>query len=637
MSDVPAMPDGVTRRPQPQDQTIVTMQNLIAMMGEKINSSFEKGFKNFSTKTADAITAPLAIVTEPLESLLGINVKSIFDKDKKPAKRNPKENDVQKMGKEGTGFLFLGNLLGRKKKKEEDDGGLMSTLGGALGLLTGGTLLKPFISKIGGTLLKAAPIGAIAGGLIWAAIDGIKGFMKSEEWGVSKISGTLGGILGGTGEGFKNAFANMGKWALIGVGIGSLAGPPGMIAGGLIGAAVGGILGLIGGQKIASGLDRIGNWFKEMGPKIGNALWNFFLNIPIVKTIIEFTDNIKSIVGDQETTIGEKIGKVVGEMLLFFPRLFTNTVEWITNFLTVTFLGKKGKEGQIVEKSLIAKFSDFVGNIGSMAMKFIFDKVKQGVAFLKSDQFKTFISDLWGGLSSSIKNFLENNEVVQAVKTTIDPILQPLLKVVQPVIDLVVWYFTSMSDLVNDLFNNPEDLISNLWNNFKKLFGIIGNVIVDLKLWAAKFVADILPGGVSGQEVEDWTTKLQEKGLTNKEILTAIEGQKGMGLGQQMESFFKNPQVVQDRIISDIMMKRQPTEVNDAIITKTGEVIHTSPDDNIIATKNSPQMTSTNSEVMNALLQAINTLSERVSQLEPKLVTVVNKGLTTQMSELKTF
>ena len=541
------------------------------------------------------------------------------------------------MGKEGTGFLFLGNLLGRKKKKEEDDGGLMSTLGGALGLLTGGTLLKPFISKIGGTLLKAAPIGAIAGGLIWAAIDGIKGFMKSEEWGVSKISGTLGGILGGTGEGFKNAFANMGKWALIGVGIGSLAGPPGMIAGGLIGAAVGGILGLIGGQKIASGLDRIGNWFKEMGPKIGNALWNFFLNIPIVKTIIEFTDNIKSIVGDQETTIGEKIGKVVGEMLLFFPRLFTNTVEWITNFLTVTFLGKKGKEGQIVEKSLIAKFSDFVGNIGSMAMKFIFDKVKQGVAFLKSDQFKTFISDLWGGLSSSIKNFLENNEVVQAVKTTIDPILQPLLKVVQPVIDLVVWYFTSMSDLVNDLFNNPEDLISNLWNNFKKLFGIIGNVIVDLKLWAAKFVADILPGGVSGQEVEDWTTKLQEKGLTNKEILTAIEGQKGMGLGQQMESFFKNPQVVQDRIISDIMMKRQPTEVNDAIITKTGEVIHTSPDDNIIATKNSPQMTSTNSEVMNALLQAINTLSERVSQLEPKLVTVVNKGLTTQMSELKTF
>ena len=60
-----------------------------------------------------------------------------------------------------------------------------------------------------------------------------------------------------------NMFKNMGKWALIGAGIGSVVPVVGTLVGGLVGAAIGGLLGLIGAKRIAKAFSAVGAWLKN--------------------------------------------------------------------------------------------------------------------------------------------------------------------------------------------------------------------------------------------------------------------------------------------------------------------------------------------------------------------------------------
>ena len=162
-------------------------------------------------------------------------------------------------------------------------GGLaMSFLGTAMtGLTTAFTWLgNAFGPKLLTSLKSIAPWAMILTGLTMAIEDGITGWMKSESWGTSKVSGFLGGFFGGSADGgIKNAFANAGKWALIGAGVGSVVPVVGTIVGGLVGAAIGGILGFIGGKKLAKGFDGIGKWFMEQFNKLIlgpiKAVWDF--------------------------------------------------------------------------------------------------------------------------------------------------------------------------------------------------------------------------------------------------------------------------------------------------------------------------------------------------------------------------
>jgi len=108
----------------------------------------------------------------------------------------------------------------------------------------------------------------LAGGLLWMAWDGIQGYLKKDEWGVSGIAAALGGAFGGTGVGAENAYRNAAKGGLVGGGIGMMVGGPlGLVAGALIGAAVFGIMGYIGGERLAKELDEVGKklskWYEE--------------------------------------------------------------------------------------------------------------------------------------------------------------------------------------------------------------------------------------------------------------------------------------------------------------------------------------------------------------------------------------
>lgn len=110
--------------------------------------------------------------------------------------------------------------------------------------------------KTGGLL---GSVGAIAGtlgiiaGVIWGISDAMTAKNKAEEWGTSEGSAMIGGFLGGTDtNSMTRTGKNMGKFALIGAGIGTLIAPGiGTLIGGVIGGLVGGGLGLVGGENIA--------------------------------------------------------------------------------------------------------------------------------------------------------------------------------------------------------------------------------------------------------------------------------------------------------------------------------------------------------------------------------------------------
>jgi len=138
------------------------------------------------------------------------------------------------------------------------------------------TALKTGAKQAAKTALRYIPLVGAVIGIAEAIADGISGWTSSEEWGVTKISGLLGGFFAGKGEGgIVNAFANAGKWAGIGATAGLVVPVVGPIVGGIIGAVLGGILGWVGGKKLAEGFDSIGTWFNEK--------WNSLVVEPITK------------------------------------------------------------------------------------------------------------------------------------------------------------------------------------------------------------------------------------------------------------------------------------------------------------------------------------------------------------------
>lgn len=156
----------------------------------------------------------------------------------------------------GQAILWYANSLKKGaggKGGGEDKGFLGNMLGSALGPGLGGVL-----GKAGGMLMKAGPIAAIAGSLLWMGFDAVQGYLKSEKWGTSKVSSVIGGMFGGSGKGMGNALKNAAKGALVGGTIGMAFGPIGIIVGALLGAAIEGILGYIGGENIAKWIDSIG-------------------------------------------------------------------------------------------------------------------------------------------------------------------------------------------------------------------------------------------------------------------------------------------------------------------------------------------------------------------------------------------
>lgn len=238
--------------------------------------------------------------TVPNFSLASVPKESeLFNPEPEMINVHPSKEDVAKKG--DLGSILIANILedldfGQDEKKD----GLLSGLMGAFG----GTGIGAVATSMFGTIMKAAPLAAIAGGIIWSVMDGITAVGEAENWGVSNVSAFLGGFFGGTGSGWENVLPNAGKGALAGAGVGLMAfGPVGAIAGLLIGGVVSGVLGYFGGEKIAQVFDSVidslpGIW--EKLKEVTSSIFDFFF-----EGIKNFFTNIKN-KGEGITQIGSE-------------------------------------------------------------------------------------------------------------------------------------------------------------------------------------------------------------------------------------------------------------------------------------------------------------------------------------------
>ena len=165
-------------------------------------------------------------------------------------------------------------------------GGVLMGIGG---VLKGGLALAKFAAGAAGPL-------AIVAAIAKTIYDGVMGAKISEEWGVSKTSGVVGAVLGGTGKGMKNAFAKGAAMGAMGAGIGFMAGGPiGAVLGGVIGSVVGGILGWIGGEKIAKTIQKVTNKLSKLwnGVVDGLGLMVGDFKVYLIDPMIDFFGKMK--------------------------------------------------------------------------------------------------------------------------------------------------------------------------------------------------------------------------------------------------------------------------------------------------------------------------------------------------------
>ena len=236
------------------------------------------------------------------------------------------------------------------------------------------SLLKGLLPAGAAAMLGKLSGGALlAGGLLWMAVDGISGWMKSDEWGVSHIAGAIGGALGGTGSGIKNAWKNSLKGGLVGGGIGMLVGGPvGLIIGSLLGAAVGGILGYIGGQNIAKSLDEFGSRFSVWY----NTNINKFMQESVSKRLLHLTGNLS--LGEDDPT--KALRKTFFDSFFILPmgRAFNNMANkfapklegiWAEYALKNTETVLEKHAGVLVERSVAKGSIPIVGRLASIGAK----------------------------------------------------------------------------------------------------------------------------------------------------------------------------------------------------------------------------------------------------------------------------
>ena len=234
--------------------------------------------------TAEGTGGGLAETNEILRDILeAVKPDAETDREAERERELERLEDQKKGGRQtgkpedGKGLFGKFNFMNLFKKG--GIGKLLATLGTTLfGGLTSafgatGVVGKGFLAKMGPTLMKFIGPAALLAGLAMAIKDGVDGWFKSDEWGVSKLSGALGGLFGGTGKAgsFGNVAGNALKWGLIGAGLGSFVPIIGTGIGFALGALLGAILGYFGGEKIAKAIDAMGKWFDEK--------WNGFLNI----------------------------------------------------------------------------------------------------------------------------------------------------------------------------------------------------------------------------------------------------------------------------------------------------------------------------------------------------------------------
>ena len=280
-----------------------------------------------------------------------------------------------------------------------------SIAGGVLAMVTAGwkaisaalpTALKEGAKNAAKGAVRMIPLAGAILGIAEAITDGISGWTESENWGVSKLSGFLGGFFAGDGNGgILNAFKNAGKWAGLGATAGLFIPVVGPIVGGLIGAALGGILGWVGGKKLAEGFDSIGNWFAEK--------WDSLVVTPITKLYEALAPEwFKNLTFTWEDFFPPNLLKLMrGDYIkVDFPEFVWTDFfpKWMVNFF-------EGTKDAISESAKDWKWYNIFPEF--LVKFFTGEYAKEEVKFKWYDLFPKFLQDIFSGVGAGVDKMVK--------------------------------------------------------------------------------------------------------------------------------------------------------------------------------------------------------------------------------------
>lgn len=503
----------IKKEKEQQNEFLEKLQGKFDKIGDTITQTTESTVKETSKGLLTASLGGFNMLFEPLKAITGIDVVGGISDSLanffSPKKLAPKRSNVLKEG--DIGSVLIADTISDVEEENGKKGNFLKNLlgmgAGALGAIV------PMIGKLG-----------LIGGIIWAIVDAVQGVFKAEEWGTSKVSAGIGGIFGGLSSGLKGAFGNMGKWALIGAGIGTFVAPVvGTLVGGLIGAGVGAILGFIGGENIAKAMDKVGQFFANIWTdpekNIPTKVLDTLASIPklLFEGILEFLKGGIKLVW-RLVTGKDMSAEAEGEMNNFFQEFKNIFGSFIDNILFAPFRGmidgimKNNKLGGIWEdedSTIGEKVGKTLFNLGEMIFGGIWGFIKGKVLgiwdfikgfFKKPDKDKKKVGR---NLLQHVLNFLyEIPKVVFSFLADMTrgftsafgdiPIIGDIVKVIGDVIAGIFDFIGIMAQGFQDFVDDPIKWLNDtVWVPVSNFFSTIGEGITGFITKIGDFFAGV--------------------------------------------------------------------------------------------------------------------------------------------------
>lgn len=494
----------------------------------KLPSNLEKVFANFTTKLTDVIKKIDVVASK--NNSVNANTDTVFGQEMDVVLVDFSDKFSDKLVGVLLSTLGLVGLASKSKDKEEKGGEANS---GMFDKILKGVFGKGLPAGAASMLGKMAGGALLAGGLLWMAVDGIRGWMKSDEWGASKISSALGGALGGMSSGMDGALKNAGKGALIGAGIGTLIGGPlGLVIGALIGAALGGILGYIGGKNLAKGFDTFGAWWDK---HITVGLFGGMENIKkkfeaigkwITTNVVPFVTNLgKDALGWLENTLlpmiknlGAALKPVFNAVLWLGEKVLWPIAKWAINFSwewVKTTIGKAFKSITFLINWFVAigeqigvVMSDIVDGWNWFKDKFI--KFGEWIGKSASDLVDWFV-----GKWTSIKNgFIAFGEAIgEGLFIIVNWIKEKVIAIGTTIKNGFIAMFDFIVALPTNIYNFVKTASTMAFNavkaGFNLVFDTVSNIGTTIYNWLADTITSTIEKTKEGfMKVFDWISNL---------------------------------------------------------------------------------------------------------------------------------
>lgn len=274
------------------------------------------------------------------------------------------------------------------------------------------------------------------------------------------------------------------------------------------------------GQQLLQAFRNVfsGIW-KVAKPILDGLVAAFEFAFPFIKALVQSViGNIKGIIdgglnfimGLAKTFSGLFTGDF-SKMWEGIKQLFSGAIQFVWNFVQLTFFGKLLKGGMAFIKSFAGFFSSMwngIKKVFSTVISWVVNFVKNRFTAMRNTVntittgIRTVISNIWNGIKkvfstviSWVVNFVKTRftamrNTVRAITTAIRTVISNIWNgiknffgnVIRGIVDFVRGRFNAMRDTIRSIFNKVREITRNVWNGIKdRIINPVKNVVSGIR------------------------------------------------------------------------------------------------------------------------------------------------------------